>query len=138
MDTPLLNMKVDHIGYAVKSISKAREFLELLGFCVLSEEVIDELQNSKIQFMTNGQTIIELIEPINENSPIVNLLRKVGSTPYHFCFSTHEFDTVFEELKKKAVLIFDQVPAKAFDGKRIAFFYSKEIGLFEILERGGN
>jgi len=136
MDTRCLNTMVDHIGYAVKSLGKAREFLKLLGFSVSSVEVIDELQNSRIQFMTNGQTKIELIEPINENAPIVNLLRKVGSTPYHFCFSTDEFDTVFEELKKKAVLIVDQVPAKAFDGKRIAFFYNKEIGLFEILEKG--
>lgn len=133
-----LNMRFEHIGYAVKSITKAREFFELLGFTAVSEEITDEVQKSKIQFLSNGNLTIELIEPLSKDSPTVNILKKIGPTPYHLCFSTEEFESVYEKLKRSSILIMKRVPAKAFQGKEVAFFYNKEIGLLEVLDGGGN
>jgi len=127
-------MRVDHIGYAVRSISSARAFLELLGFSVASEEILDEAQRSRIQFLTSGGLKVELIEPISDDSPTVQILRRLGPLPYHLCFVSEDFDGTLERLKARAILVVDGVPAKAFGGRRVAFFYSKEIGLFEVLE----
>jgi len=117
-----LSMKVDHIGYAVRSIAKAREFFELLGFYATSGEVIDITQKSRILFLTDDNTRIELIEPISEDSPTVKLLSRIGPTPYHLCFTTKCFDRTFDEMKDKAIVIMDKMPAQAFEGRRVAFF----------------
>ena len=62
--------KIDHLGFAVHSIAKARIFYEqVLG---LHCEKIEEVESQKVRtaFFTLGETHIELLEPTGPDSPI--------------------------------------------------------------------
>ena len=128
-------MEFHHIGVATCNINKSIEIFEKMGF--ISEEVIfDELQKVNICFLRkSGHPDIELIEPANEKSPVRNILDKVGTTPYHFCYYTNDIlQEIISLKKKKFLLVVNPVEAIAFNNKRICFCYNKDFGLIEVVE----
>lgn len=132
-------LQTHHIGWAVRSIEKARVHFQNLGFIQIGESIIDQNRKVKIAFLRNGNLSIEIIEPLCEDSPITNLLEKSGPSPYHVCFivtneSPKELTTQFKT--KGFIPLSASEPAPAIDGKEVQFFYSKEIGLIEIIYEG--
>ena len=127
-------MKIDHIGYAVNNIENAKKEMESLGF-VFGKVVNDTDRNVFICFGENAGYRVELVAPINKGSSIDVLLTKIGPTPYHLCFSSKDIeeDIVCLE-KKKFKVIMPLAPAIALGGKRVAFLYSLQAGLIEIVE----
>lgn len=130
-------MVVDHIGYAVKDIVKAKNEFEKLGFDF--EEVVEDIdRNINIQFGDNGSYRIELIQTINEDepSPIKEILNKNGPTPYHLCFKTKEIDMEIKRLKSdKWMEVIAPQRAIAFgEGSKVAFLLKRSVGLIELVE----
>ena len=95
-------MIVDHIGYAVKDIKKAKEEFETLGF-EFEELVEDTDRNIFIRFGNNGCYRIELIQTMNEEepSPVKEILKKNGPTPYHLCYKTPDIEQEVNRLKEE-------------------------------------
>ena len=97
----------------------------------------DSKQNVNISFLEKaGSPLLELVEPVNEKSPIRNILNKVGVSAYHFCYEVENLDDSITQLRqKKFMLLVKPVEAVAFKGRRICFLYHKETGLIELLEK---
>jgi hypothetical protein len=75
---------------------------------------------------------IELIEPLGEDSPVSNALRKGGGLN-HICYETKEFDQLYESYKGKVVRHPKPAPEPYFNGGR-TFFAFRKGGLVEFLE----
>ena len=115
-------MKVHHIGYAVKNLDEAFNIFKLLGFEKENEKVIDDKRNVKILFIHNREYRIELIESLGENSPIRNILKKSGSTPYHLCYESENILEDIELLKNNNfILISELSESRAINDKKYAF-----------------
>lgn len=128
-------MKINHIGYIVRNIKKSVDELEELGYKKTSRLVVDNKRNIKIQFLENNKYVVELIEPTYDNSNVDNILKKIGPTPYHICYETKNIYEKIEELEKKGYMILEKpTEAIAFKDKKVAFLYSKYIGVIEIVE----
>lgn len=128
-------MNINHIGYAVRNIAESISVFEKLGFCVTKEPMKDLPRKVEIAFMKNNETVIELISPTAKNSPIDNILNKLGCVPYHLCFETNDLDRKVEELKNEGFIIIEKKnKAVALSKKNIVFLYSKIIGLIELVE----
>jgi len=128
-------MKLHHIGYAVQNIDEAIKYFSLLGFKRCSERVEDLLRNVRIQFLEIEGIKIELIEPMNDQSPINNILSKSGPTPYHICMETEKFKDVFLRLKKEGFKPITQVKnAPAITNRNVIFLFRKEIGVIELVD----
>ena len=79
---------------------------------------------------------VELVAPVNQESPIWNTLNKNGTNPYHFCYEVDNIVQEVDKLKKmKFILISKIVPAVAFNNRLVCFLYSKESGLIELLNK---
>jgi len=135
-----LEPRLLHIGWAVHSIDKAEKILCALGFSVSESKLFDSSRDINISFMQNANGLeIELIEPKGQNSPISNLLKKNGPTPYHLCFRTDEdeWDDYKDKLVKLGFVEIKKLsPAPALSVKdkadtQVAFLYHKEIGIIE-------
>ena len=127
-------MKIDHIGYAVKNIDKAKKQMEVLGFC-FEETIADTDRNIYIAFGEMNGYRVELVAPIGEDSPVDALLEKTGPTPYHICYKSNEIEADIERLQKNRFKVtIPLTPAIAFGGKRVVFLYSLSVGLIEIVE----
>lgn len=132
-------MKIHHIGYIVKDIEKSmKEFIHL-GFEKSGSIIEDENRNIKILFIKNGEYLIELVSPISEKSIVSNLLKKSGSTPYHICYETENITTEISRFESKGFIkleFSEQVPAMP--NSNIAFLYSTNIGLVELVQFNNN
>lgn len=129
-----MKMKVDHIGYAVKNIDKAKKSMEALGY-LFEETIEDKDRNIYIAFGEMDGYRIELVAPISSGSPVDAQLSKVGPTPYHICYKSLNIEDDIENLQKNRFKVsIPLTPAIAFNGKRVVFLYSLSIGLIEIIE----
>jgi methylmalonyl-CoA/ethylmalonyl-CoA epimerase len=130
-------MRFHHIGVATSNINQTAKNFNLFGYEIVSEEIFDPIQNVYIAFMEkDGSPRVELVAPVNENSPILNTINKNGTIPYHFCY---EVDNIVEEVnrlkKLKFILISKIVPAVAFENRHVCFLYNKDAGLIELLNK---
>lgn len=128
-------MEFHHIGVATSNINKSSDIFKQLGF-IADKVIFDEIQNVNICFLRKpGHPDIELVEPVNEKSPVWNILDKVGTSPYHFCYYTNDIVNEIQNLKKsKFILVVNPVQATAFNNSKICFCYNKDFGLIELVE----
>ena len=125
-----------HVGIAVESIEKTAVYFIEAGY-KMTNIVFDPKQNVNISFLEKvGSPLLELVEPVDEKSPVRNILNKVGVSAYHFCYEVENLDDSIAQLRqKKFILLVKPVEAVAFDGRKICFLYHKETGLIELLEK---
>ncbi len=128
-------LKFHHIGIAVKDIKATAAVYEEGGYR-MSDIIFDPIQNVDICWMTKeGEPIVELLAPVDENSPVNKTLEKNGVTPYHCCYVVDNIEETVAELKKQRyVLTSKPAEAVAFCGSRVCFLYNKNMGLIELVE----
>ena len=124
-----------HIGYAVKDIEASAKLYLEAGW-LLSEVVIDSIQNAKIAFLSKeGMPQIEFVAPVDEKSPIVKTLEKSGNSPYHICYEVDNIDEAVADLRKqKYIKLFNPVPAVGIMHKKICYLFNAQVGLIEIVK----
>jgi methylmalonyl-CoA/ethylmalonyl-CoA epimerase len=115
--------KVDHIGIAVHSIETAIPFytdvlhLSFIGF----EEV--PTQQVKVAFLSAGDTKIELLEPMSDESAIAKFLKKRGEGIHHIGFEVDHLAAKLSELKEQGVPLIDDIPRIGAANAKIAFLH---------------
>lgn len=130
--------KVDHIGIAVTSIDDALVFyrdglgMELTG----TEEVTS--QKVRVAFLPVGETNIELLEGMGEESNVSKFVAKNGPGTHHVCFEVDDIEAALASLKEKGVRLINEEPVRGAHGKRVAFIHPKSTGgvLVELAQQG--
>ena len=132
----LIDLEFHHIAVATKDIKKSISKFEGLGFNS-SIITIDTNQNVSVCFLNKlGHPQIELVEPLNSKSPVSEILRKSGTTTYHFCYVVEDIDKQILELRKQSFILLQKpIEASAFNNNKICFLYNSDIGLIELLEK---
>lgn len=134
-----IEFKPHHVGIAVKDIDTSISQYRKLGYIKTSEIFDDTNRNVRIVFMESiiGKQRIELIEPIGNNSPVTDTLKRMKniSSPYHICYEVESVERSVNELKRRGFIITaSPSPAIAFNNRVVVFLLKKEIGLIELLE----
>lgn len=122
-------MKMHHVGIVVENIEKAAKQLDFLG--TVSEIYSDPIQKVKVAFIAHLDTnipSIELIELIDEDSPVTNLLNR-GVSIYHLCYSVKDLDEAINLIREKGVLTVGRPHAAVAFQNRRSLSLPKEIGL---------
>ncbi|MCL2010545.1 MAG: VOC family protein [Synergistaceae bacterium] len=133
-------MRINHVGYAVQDIEAAAASFLSLGHYICGTETEDRKQGVKILFISDPSGAkIELIAPLDENSPVSGWLRKNGNSLYHVCYESNDLAADIAELRKKGFITVDSPsPAPAMEGRRVVFLYGKHTGLIELAETDKN
>ena len=131
----LADFQFHHIGIAVKDIGATARIYESGGY-KSSATIYDPIQNVDICWLTkDGAPTVELLAPINENSPVNKILEKNGVSPYHTCYVVKDIQEGISELRKqKYVMVSKPAEAVALKGSKVAFLFNKNIGLIELVE----
>lgn len=121
--------KIDHIGIAVEDLAEAIPLYELLlGKKVDHREEVPD-QRVKTAFFATGESSIELLEAISEDSPIAKFINKHGKGGiHHICVEVGDIYAKLEELKKQGVRLIDESPRLGAHGKLVAFVHPKSMG----------
>ncbi len=128
-----------HVGFVVASIDASiRGVAKSVGAEWDGIITHDPLQSVRVAFLRPhqaGDPLLELVEPAGEKSPVLTFLKRGGGL-HHLCYEVEQLEKQLELSRTHGGLVVrPPVPAVAFGGRRIAWFYTKEKLLIEYLER---
>jgi methylmalonyl-CoA/ethylmalonyl-CoA epimerase len=129
--------RVHHIAIAVRSISEALPaFVDALGLTVTHTEEVDS-QGVRVAVLPVGATWLELVEPMDEESPIRRFLSHHGEGIHHICFEVDDLEATLVQLKERGMRLVDDKPRQGVEGARIAFVHPSSTHgvLIELHER---
>lgn len=130
-------MKLHHVGIVVPKIQDSLgEITKYLKFETIGLPTSVGSQKVNICFLKIGEPFLELIEPIEESSPIAEFAKKGGGI-HHLCFEVKDIHQQVKEMSKKGATVLVQ-PVEGFDSRLIAFvdlnMKNTKCGLTELLE----
>lgn len=129
-------MELHHYGFATKSLERSSKAYYSFGYQKVSEIIKDPVQNVKLQFLQlPGFPLIELVEPLSDQSPVSKIIDKNGCILYHSCYEVDDIHLKIIQLRKVGFLtVVKPVEAVAFK-RLIAFLYNPATGLIELLQK---
>ena len=119
--------KIDHIAIAVQNLDSALDtFRNVIG-CDPATIRIEEVDSEKVRvaFITIGESKIELLEPLSDESPIAKFLAKNGDGMHHIALETDNIDKETERLASLNIHPLG-LPKEGAGGKKIMFLHPKE------------
>jgi methylmalonyl-CoA epimerase len=126
---------IDHLGIAVKSLASAKSIYEKLGMTPSPEEVV-EAEQVRLVMVPVGESRLELLEPMSENSAIAKFIAKRGEGLHHVSLRIPDLTGVVKRLKKDGVrFVSDEIKVGA-GGHRYVFVHPSSTGgvLLELVE----
>ncbi len=129
-------MRLHHIGIVVDNIrEKVALYRRIVPIGFPSEIIHDEIQQVYVAFADAGHNVaLEFIEPDGDSSPVARALRR-GSGLHHLCYEVQDIEQAVAQARSAgALVVCEPVPARAFQGRHIAFVYPPVGGLIEFVE----
>ena len=130
--------RVDHLGIAVSDIDQALSlYADTFGYELVSGPFDDPAQQARVAFIRTsspGDTQLELIAPLDSSSQVQRVLDK-GLSLYHICYEVPDITEAIEHLRsQKCLLVSGPTPAVAYDNRPIAWLYTPNRQLTELVE----
>ena len=118
-------LKVEHIGIAVKDLTKAVPIFEKLlnTTCYKTELVPSEAVNTA--FLKQGDTKIELLQSTMAEGVISKFIEKKGEGIHHIAFEVADILAEMERLEKEGFVLLNEVPKHGADNKLVCFLHPK-------------
>ena len=129
-------MKVDHIGIATHQIDDALGlWRDALGLKIDSTEEVAE-QGVRVAMLAIGESHIELLEPLTQDSPVGKFLRKRGPGIHHVAVKVADIRAVLAQLKEKGTRLIDETPRIGAGGCLVAFVHPSSVNgvLLELVQ----
>lgn len=129
--------KVDHIGIAVRNLEEVIPYYtETLGCPLLKIEEVTS-QKVRVAFIDAGNIKLELLEPMDESSPIAKFMEKRGEGIHHIAFGVEDIDSRMAELREKGVQLLSEEAKPGAGGAMVAFLHPKSSNgvLYELCEK---
>jgi methylmalonyl-CoA/ethylmalonyl-CoA epimerase len=133
-------MALHHIGFVVESIEKVVDrFARSISAQWDGLIFADPLQEVRVTFLRSStspnESLIELVEPSSEKSPVQNFLKRGGGL-HHLCYEVDSLEAQLQLSRSIGGLVVRQpMPAVAFGGRQIAWVYTADKLLTEYLAR---
>ena len=125
-----------HVGLVVRSIAEALPFYrDTLGLAHGETREVPE-QAVRIAFLGAGPALVELVEPVGEESGVARYLAERGrSSLHHVCFIVDDLPGTLQRLEALGVELIDRQPRSGADGD-VAFLHPRAAGgvLVELID----
>jgi methylmalonyl-CoA/ethylmalonyl-CoA epimerase len=113
--------RIAHVGIAVRALDEILPFYrDLLG---LPEIELADADGARIAGLSAGESLVELLEANDPDSPIGKFVAKRGPGIHHICFAVDDLDGTLERCRLAGVRLIDEIPRQGAEGKRIAFLH---------------
>ena len=128
--------RVDHIGVAVDDLDAAIALHERdYGMQFVHREVIDE-QGVEAVLLDVGENHVELLWPLNGETPVGRFLSKRGPGLHHVAYQVTDVQATLDALRDRGLRLIDEAPRIGIRGSRVAFLHPDTSGgvLTEIVQ----
>jgi len=119
-------MKIDHIAIAVNNVEDAAKiYKEALGVDAVEFETVEsEGVKLAIIHLENGR--IELMQPINDESPIKKFLDKKGQGLHHMALQTNNIEDEVERMEGCGIQFLGKIRPGS-EGTKVIFVHPKSL-----------
>ena len=123
------NKKINHIAIAVPNVKEAALKWQQALNMKKSEIIILEEHGVKVVFLEFSNLKIELLEPLNDKSPISKFLEKnPKGGMHHICFEVEKITETINALKNKNINILgDGNPKIGAHNKPVVFIHPNDL-----------
>jgi len=144
------NWKFHHVGVAIRDIDKTVEYYQSLGIGTFQPEFLfkssnfadftvngkppDTIVELRIRYVQIGPFQLELIQPVEGESPQKEFLNSRGDGIDHIAYTVDDLDKETDKLTKKGIKVI-------FSGKRqtggFAYFDTRKVGnvIIELMQQ---
>jgi len=135
---------IDHIGIATDNLEAGSHFWRLIGLAQAHEDETVEDQGVTTRFFATSPrddgtkpSMIELLEPTHEDTPVGRFLSKRGKGIQQLCFSVGDLQGLLDHLDANGIRLINREPTMGAGGKLIAFVHPASTGgvLVELTQR---
>ena len=133
-------MKINHLGIATKRIDEALGFWsDALGLENVHTEIVED-QMVRVAMLPVGESRIELLEPISDDSPISRFLEKRGGGIHHVAVEVDDIESALAKLKDNGMRLIDEKPRIGAEGCLVAFVHPSAANgvLLELVQTGAS
>ena len=126
--------RIAHIGVAVTDIEEALGFYrDVLG---LTPHPAESADGATIVSLPFGDSEVELLQPLDAESPVGKFLARRGPGIHHVCYRVPDLDAALAEARRAGFRLVDEAPRLGAGGCRIAFLHPKSTAgiLIELTE----
>lgn len=134
MTVPLT--RIHHVGVAVADMDESiRLYTTKFGAELLMRKLSPQ-DGLEAAFIKTGDGEVELLRPMNEESPVGKFLAKRGPGLHHVAYAVPDIDRALEAARAAGLELIDAEPRIGLHGTRIAFLHPKTMGgvLTELVE----
>ncbi len=118
-------MKIHHVAIAVHSLDEAAARFEgLLGIERGERYDLPERELSA-QFLSVGDSNLELLEPHGEDTTMGKFLARRGEGIHHICFEVDDIEESLRKFEREGARLIDSRPRPGAGGHLVAFVHPK-------------
>jgi methylmalonyl-CoA/ethylmalonyl-CoA epimerase len=115
---------IDHVGVAVKNIDTALAFFKKVFDVPDSDIELMEDQGVRACLIEVGQTRLELLEPLSDDSPVGRFIERRGEGLHHLALNVSGLAGNLKKLEEHGVGLVDREPREGLSGM-IAFLHPR-------------
>jgi len=119
---------VDHIGVAVEDLEAAIElYSRQLGMPLQHREKVAE-QGVEAALLGVGDSHVELLQPLGEDTPVGRFLAKRGPGLHHAAYRCADVAEALEQCRARGLRLIDEQPRRGIRDSLVAFVHPGSTG----------
>ncbi len=129
---------IHHVGVAVADLDEAVQTYERLFGGRLEHRARVDDQGVEAASMRVGDSRVELLAPLGDDSPVGKFIAKRGPGMHHLAYEVDDVASALAELAAQGVELIDAVPREGLFGLEVAFLHPDSVHgiLSEVVARG--
>jgi methylmalonyl-CoA/ethylmalonyl-CoA epimerase len=130
---------VHHVAMAVNDLAEAVEAYERLFGATVELRARMEHDGVEAVYLLIGDGRVELVSPLESDTPVGRFLAKRGPGMHHVAFEVDDVAAAVGELAAGGVDLIDAVPRKGLGGHEVSFVHPDSLHgvLAELVSSGG-
>jgi methylmalonyl-CoA/ethylmalonyl-CoA epimerase len=131
----LRGLPLDHVAIALRELGDAAT-LGLLGLPSAGPDEEMRGQGVRVRTLRAGDALVELLAPLDANSPVARFLERRGPGLHHLALRVSDVRATVTRLQGEGAVFVDPVPRPGRGGSRVVFLHPSWTGgvLIELVE----
>ncbi len=118
---------IHHLGVAVEDLDDAVETYRKLFGAELERRDMVESQGVEAAAVRMGESRVELLAPLGEETPVGKFLAKRGPGVHHVAYAVGDLRREIADLTEQGVHVIDEEPHRGLFGLEVAFVHPESL-----------
>jgi methylmalonyl-CoA/ethylmalonyl-CoA epimerase len=120
-------LRIHHLGVAVENLDEAVETYERMFGATVEHRATVEEQGVEAASVRLGESRVELLASLGEDTPVGKFLAKRGQGMHHVAYEVADLPAALHRLLEGGVELIDEAPREGLFGLQVAFVHPDSV-----------